>query len=239
MHREAPPTPMQEGMERKPDDADKASTRFADLLDGALRGRIGFLELVQSCEATCYDLSDAAREEAAEQPRATQEHVLRQRSEQLRGEAATWKLLWHLESPTLYPEEGTDGVILSPAPSEQEGQAFLREDDVAQRCLRTAKWLEALASRQLDRQRELRGSHVGAYSASSGTWQRTQRAIRDRIGHATLVRHVDPDAKSREQAGLHPEDQKVEEGLLEDTWRLIKAGRLQEARQLCRSAGQA
>lgn len=33
-------------------------------------------------------------------------------------------------------------------------------------------------------------------------------------------------------------NQKLEEGLLEDLWRLLRAGRLEEGRQLCRNAGQ-
>lgn len=61
-------------------------------------------------------------------------------------------------------------------------------------------------------------------------------------GHPTpsnLVSAIDPDAPTRENAHLHPQDLEDEELLMRAVWTLLKAGRLSDARQLCRDVGQA
>jgi nuclear pore complex protein Nup107 len=85
----------------------------------------------------------------------------------------------------------------------------------------------------------VRGSHVGSYLPSSGVWHRTQRYLKRNNNDSTIVKHVDFDASTREGAQLLPDDKKQDELLLEDIWTLLRAGRLEEASELCRSAGQA
>jgi len=50
---------------------------------------------------------------------------------------------------------------------------------------------------------------------------------------------LDFDTPTWEQARIHPEDQKQEHALLENVWVLLRAGRLKEACDICRSTGQA
>ncbi|CAN6451397.1 unnamed protein product [Victoria cruziana] len=112
------------------------------------------------------------------------------------------------------------------------------DDHTAQLCLRIVQWLETLASKALDLEKKIRGWHVGSYLHNSGLWHRTQKFLKKGISDSTIVQHLDFDAPTREDACLAPEDKKQEDSLLEDIWILLRAGRLEEACELCRSAGQ-
>ncbi|CAL5379504.1 unnamed protein product [Camellia sinensis] len=108
----------------------------------------------------------------------------------------------------------------------------------AQLGLWIVQWLEGLASKVLDLGNEVRGSHVGTYLPSSGVWRHTQRALKKGVSKPKTVHHLDFDAPTREHAEQLPDDKKQDESLLEDIWSLLRAGRLEEACDLCRSAGQ-
>ncbi|KAL0743683.1 hypothetical protein Bca4012_085196 [Brassica carinata] len=84
----------------------------------------------------------------------------------------------------------------------------------------------------------VRGSHVGTYLPNAGVWHHTQRYLKKTGSGVDTVRHLDFDAPTREHARLLPDDNKQDESLLEDVWILIRAGRIEEACDLCRSAGQ-
>ncbi|KAH1240585.1 Nuclear pore complex protein NUP107 [Glycine max] len=115
---------------------------------------------------------------------------------------------------------------------------FVVEDHTAQLCLRIVQWLEGLASKALDLEAKVRGSHVGSYLPSCGVWHHTQRYLKKGNLDMNVVHHLDFDAPTRENANLLPDDKKQDESLLEDVWILLRAGRLEEACGLCRSAGQ-
>ncbi|CAL5379508.1 unnamed protein product [Camellia sinensis] len=84
----------------------------------------------------------------------------------------------------------------------------------------------------------VRGSHVGTYLPSSGVWHHTQRVLKKGVSKPKTVHHLDFDAPTHEHAEQLPDDKKQDESLLEDVWALLRAGRLEEACDLCRSAGQ-
>ncbi|KAL6010563.1 hypothetical protein ACLOJK_000997 [Asimina triloba] len=126
----------------------------------------------------------------------------------------------------------------SPATSHLEACRFVISDLTAQLCLRIVQWLEGLASEALDLEKKVRGCHVGSYLPSSGVWRHTQRLLKKGKTDTATVQHLDFDAPTREAAELLPDDKKQDESLLEDIWVLLKAGRLEEACELCRSAGQ-
>jgi nuclear pore complex protein Nup107 len=219
------------------DSAEESYGRFAFMMNQALQDEMSWPEFMEQSESTCHDLSQMVREEAAEGHRPTEERLMRQTAVMLHSESGTWSLLWHLHGKGT-AEMYTDDALVYPATSQQEAVQFIVGDSFAQQCLRIVQWLERLASKDLDYQKKYKGWDVGSYSQNLGVWHHTQRAIRKRAGQATLVHSMDPDATTREQARLHPEDQKLEEDLLEDLWKLLRAGRLQEAQDLCRAAGQ-
>nr|CAD1816979.1 unnamed protein product [Ananas comosus var. bracteatus] len=128
---------------------------------------------------------------------------------------------------------------MSPTTSHQEACQFVTSDHTAQLCLRIVLWLEGLASEDLDSEKKVRGTHVGSYLPSSGVWHRTQRFLKKKNDDPAIVHHLDFDAPTREAAQLLSDDKKQDELLLEDIWTLLRAGRLEEACELCRSAGQA
>ncbi|KAL8138365.1 hypothetical protein V2J09_004366 [Rumex salicifolius] len=136
-------------------------------------------------------------------------------------------------------EEIPEDLNLLPTTSHLEACQFVSKDITAQSCLRIVQWLEGLASNALDLENKVRGSHVGTYIPSSGIWHNTQRHLRRGSRHHNTVSHLDFDAPTRENALPLPDDRKSDETLLEDIWTLLCAGRLDEARDLCRSAGQA
>ncbi|KAI8024890.1 Nuclear pore complex protein NUP107 [Camellia lanceoleosa] len=135
-------------------------------------------------------------------------------------------------------EELPEDLMLSPTTSHLEACQFVVADHTAQLGLRIVQWLEGLASKVLDLDNEVRGSHVGTYLPSSGVWRHTQRALKKGVSKPKTVHHLDFDAPTREHAEQLPDDKKQDESLLEDVWTLLRAGRLEEACDLCRSAGQ-
>eukprot|EP00271_Cylindrocystis_brebissonii_P014414 TRINITY_DN35764_c0_g1_i1.p1 TRINITY_DN35764_c0_g1~~TRINITY_DN35764_c0_g1_i1.p1 ORF type:complete len:1238 (+),score=329.38 TRINITY_DN35764_c0_g1_i1:57-3770(+) len=258
----------QEGGEtRYSDAAEEAYSAFAELLALTLKGKLSVADLARTYKATCTRLSEALREEGRRggERDAAVEHVLRHKASMLYGEAGTWALLWHLLGKAdASVEDGHAEIRLVPSPSLQDACEFVQQNALAQRCLRIVQWLEERASLELQAQLQNAGAYVGSYSKQSGNMQRTQKMIQDRWKqqqragkavvpanqllsssssqaggeYASALRHVDPDAPLREGCPLHEEDERKEGGLLADVWRLLQAGRLAEARQLCRSAGQ-
>ncbi|KAF3792303.1 Nuclear pore complex protein [Nymphaea thermarum] len=211
-------------------------TLFASLLESALQGLISFPDLILQFENTCRNMSETIRDEATGRHRIVEDKLMRQKSKLLNDEAATWSLLWYLFGKG--NEEIPESLILSPSTSHQEACLFVMDDHTAQLCLRIVQWLEGLASKALDLEKKIRGWHVGSYLHNSGLWQRTQRFLKKGVCDSTLVQHLDFDAPTREDAFLLSEDKKQEDSLLEDIWILLRAGRLEEACELCRSAGQ-
>lgn len=220
-----------------PDSAEQSYGRFATLTNAALQDELSLPEFMEQCEVTCHDLAQVVKEEASEGHRVTEERLMRQTAQMLHSESGTWSLLWYLfgkEAQEMY----SDDPVVYPATSTQEAVQFIMSEPFAQQCMRIVQWLETMASKDLDYQKKHKGWYAGSYMQKLGVWHQTQRAIRKHAGHGTIVQNVDPDAPTREHARLHPEDQKLEEDLLEDVWKLLRAGRLGEARELCRSAGQ-
>ncbi|CAL5379566.1 unnamed protein product [Camellia sinensis] len=140
-----------------------------------------------------------------------EDKLMRQKARLLLDEAASWSLLTSRRSDA---------------------------DHTAQLGLQIVQWLEGLASKVLDLDNEVRGSHVGTYLPSSGVWRHTQRALKKGVSKPKTVHHLDFDAPTREIAEQLPDDKKQDESLLEDVWTLLRAGRLEEACDLCWSAGQ-
>ncbi|OVA11455.1 Nuclear pore protein 84/107 [Macleaya cordata] len=146
-----------------------------------------------------------------------------------------------LDSAIQGNEELPQDLILSPTTSHLEACQFVMTDHTAQSCLRIVQWLEELASKALDLENKVRdkkGCHVGTYLPRSGVWHDTQRFLKKGLADPATIQHLDFDAPTREMAQLLPDDKRQDESLLEDVWTLLRAGRLEEACQLCRSAGQ-
>ncbi|KAL6654561.1 hypothetical protein ACP70R_008026 [Stipagrostis hirtigluma subsp. patula] len=212
-------------------------TMFASLLDSAIQGSMPFPDVILQFERTCRNASESIRSAAAGKLRVVEDKLMKQKAQLLLDEAASWSLLWYLYGKG--NEELPGELFVSPTTSHQEACRFVAADLTAQLCLRIVLWLEGLASEALDLEKKVRGSHVGSYLPSSGVWHRTQRYLKRKNNDSSIVKHVDFDAPTREGAQLHPDDKKQDELLLEDIWTLLRAGRLEEASELCRSAGQA
>ncbi|KAK4851211.1 hypothetical protein QYF36_013325 [Acer negundo] len=236
---------------------------FASLLDSALQGLIPIPDLILRFERLCRDVSESIRYDNNVRLRIVEDKLMRQKAQLLLDEAATWSLLCMLCAFTIMQsqysfctsvfflvwvfvtvllllagtEDPPDDINLSPSTSHIEACQFVVNDHTAQLCLRIVQWLEGLASKALDLERKVRGSHVGTYLPNSGVWHHTQRFLKKGASDTKIVHHLDFDAPTREHAQQLPDD-KQDESLLEDVWTLLRAGRLEEACDLCRSAGQ-
>ncbi|XP_062182499.1 nuclear pore complex protein NUP107 [Phragmites australis] len=220
-----------------PHEGETNFTMFASLLDSAIQGLIPFPDVILQFERTCRNASESIRSAATGKLRVVEDKLMQQKAQFLLDEAASWSLLWYLYGKG--NDELSGELFVSPTTSHQEACRFVATDLTAQLCLRIVLWLEGLASEALDLEKKVRGSHVGSYLPSSGVWHRTQRYLKRKNNDSTIVKHVDFDAPTREGAQLLPDDKKQDELLLEDIWTLLRAGRLEEASELCRSAGQA
>ncbi|XP_044486705.1 nuclear pore complex protein NUP107 [Mangifera indica] len=209
---------------------------FASLLDSALQGLMPIHDLILRFERSCRNVSESIRYGSNIRLRVVEDKLMRQKAQFLLDEAATWSLLWYLYGKGT--EELPEDHILSPSTSHIEACQFVVNDHTAQLCLRIVQWLEGLASKALDLESKVRGSHVGTYLPNSGIWHHTQRFLKKGASSSNTVHHLDFDAPTREHAHQLPDDKKLDESLLEDVWTLLRAGRLEEACHLCRSAGQ-
>ncbi|KAJ8560909.1 hypothetical protein K7X08_027099 [Anisodus acutangulus] len=216
------------------DSGDSTFTLFAALLDSALQGLISIPDLILHLENCCREVSESIRYASNEMHRVMEDKLMRQKALILLDEAASWSLLWHLYGNEELPED----LIMLPTTSHLEACQFVVKNHDAQLCLRIVQWLEGLASKALDLDRKVRGSHVGTYLPSSGIWHHTQRFLKKGASNPKTINHLDFDAPTREHAQQLPDDKKQDESLLEDVWTLLRAGRLEEACSLCRSAGQ-
>ncbi|XP_020254733.1 nuclear pore complex protein NUP107 isoform X2 [Asparagus officinalis] len=218
------------------DGGENTFTLFASLLDSALQGLMSFPDLLLQFKNTCRNVSEAIRQSSTGRHRVVEDKFMQQKARLLRDEAASWSLLWYLFGKG--NEELPEQLMLSPTTSHQEACQFVIKDHTAQLCLRVILWLEELASESLDLEKKLRGSHVGSYLPSFGVWHHTQRFLKRKNDDPDIVKHMDFDAPTREVARQLPDDKKQDELLMEDVWILLRAGRLEEACELCRSAGQ-
>ncbi|KAJ6701141.1 NUCLEAR PORE COMPLEX PROTEIN [Salix koriyanagi] len=209
---------------------------FASLFDSATQGLMPFRDLILRFEKSCRDVSESIRYGPNIQHRVVEDKLMRQRAQFLLDEAATWSLLWYLYGKVT--EEPPEELIVSPSTSHLEACQFIVNDHTAQLCLRILQWLEGLASKALDLESKVRGSHVGTYLPNSGIWHQTQRFLKKGASNTNTVHHLDFDAPTREHVHQLPDDRKQDESLLEDIWTLLRAGRLEKACDLCRSAGQ-
>ncbi|CAN1827470.1 Nuclear pore complex protein NUP107 [Linum perenne] len=209
---------------------------FASLLDSAIQGLMPIPDLILRFERTCRNVSEDIRSQSNIRHRVLEDKLMRQKVQLLLDEAATWSLLWHLYGKVT--EEPPEELIVSPPTSHVEACQFVVNDHTAQLCLRIVQWLEGLASKSLDLESKVQERRVGTYLPNSGIWHNTQRLLKKGASGKNTVHHLDFDAPTRENAHQLPDDQKQEESLLEDVWTLLRAGRLEEACDLCRSAGQ-
>ncbi|XP_038898414.1 nuclear pore complex protein NUP107 [Benincasa hispida] len=215
---------------------DSTYTFFASLMDSSIQGLMSIPDLILRFESSCRNVSESIRYGSNIQHRFIEDKLMRQKAQFLVDEAASWSLLWYLYGKAT--KETPKDLIVFPPTSHLEACQFVSEDHTAQLCLRIVEWLEGLASKALDLESKIRGSHVGTYLPSSGVWHNTQRSLKKGTSNTNAIHHLDFDAPTREHAHQLPDDRKQDESLLEDAWTLIKAGRMKEACDLCRSAGQ-
>ena len=73
-------------------------------------------------------------------------------------------------------------------------------------------------------------------------WPDTVTSAADQLRHGITNPHIeelDPDAPIRDARGIHPDDERREEFLMKGVWSLLRAGKMNQAQQLCFNQGEA
>ncbi|XP_076926320.1 nuclear pore complex protein NUP107-like [Bidens hawaiensis] len=186
------------------DIADATFSLFASLFDSALQGLMSIPDLILRLEGACRNVSESINNSCSERHRIVEDKLMRQKARVLLDEAASWSLLWYLYGKG--NEEVPEDWIVLPPTSHLEVCQFVAEDHTAQLCLRLLQWLEGLASKSLDLENKIRGSHVGTHLPTSGVWNHTQRFLKKGSISEKIVQHLDFDAPTREHAQPLPDD---------------------------------
>ncbi|KAL4422844.1 hypothetical protein ABPG75_009041 [Micractinium tetrahymenae] len=219
---------------------------FARVLGAVMHGEADAAEAVREYAAVCRMRAATLKELASSQlQRAARYMSLKEQAEELEGEAATWQLLWFLHGlPRRDFPGGSGGGFVDGAgfskTVRQRASDLLFADAELNRCARTVAWLEYLAGEALD------SEHQAPLASSDGVWADTRRrldaaaAARGFAGReaAALVTELDPDAPTRQHKALQADDATDEERLAARLFRLLRAGRMTEARHLCEAVGQ-
>jgi len=180
----------------------------------------------------------------------------------LEREAHSWSLMYHLlgdgatveresaerendmVNATPREEGGARGDFLPP-PLRSRVRCASRDetrDPVTFRLNRIIAWLEANAASAL-RRAELDGAAFdGKFLRDECAWRETADALDssakcDPDGNP-LSTSLDPDGPMRTNSALHPSNADAEARLCKRLWRLIRAGHVREARDLCSKVGQ-
>jgi len=223
---------------------------FAAVLGQSLRGELEPAEAIMAyadiCKARAGELRDLA---ASQLQRAPRYMALGEAAAELEAEAATWQLLWFLHGiPGRDFPAGRGGNFVSGAgfakTFHQLAADLMFQEEELNRAGRAVAWLEAMAASS-DPEPEQ------GFARKDGVWQETraklsagpaaavalQRSNRS-ASHHGLVTALDPDATTRENGRLDPDNTKDEERLMRMVWRLTRSGRLARASAACEYAGQ-
>ncbi|KZP13590.1 hypothetical protein FIBSPDRAFT_797582 [Athelia psychrophila] len=154
----------------------------------------------------------------------------------LRMEMATWGLLQALmparkTDPEPFPRPRALLASNPYTPTSTLAQSILTASPLLQELVVVREWLHETAP----------SPHHP--EATMGYWKFTQHGImqakRTGKGREGLVKHMDPDAVGREEGrGLAVDDASYEKGLAQALYSYLRAGRLEEAVELCRTAHQ-
>uniref|UniRef100_A0A061R3Y7 Nuclear pore complex protein n=1 Tax=Tetraselmis sp. GSL018 TaxID=582737 RepID=A0A061R3Y7_9CHLO len=208
-----------------------------------LLGDHSAMDVMEAMEWLCRDRAAELRAEAAlHLHRAVRHMRLRAEAEALEKEAATWCLLRHLyvEGPVAHGGPAVPGAGQATT-LRQRAAVLLQEDPELDVMARVVSWLEALAAHALDEEEAASGrvgSYAGRFASKEALWLETRNKIARRTGSSVLVTELDPDAPTRQWRKIDGENAKTEEQLMARCWRLIRAGRMDDAIKLCEECGE-
>ncbi|KNC55585.1 nuclear pore complex protein Nup107 [Thecamonas trahens ATCC 50062] len=151
-------------------------------------------------------------------------------------EAHTWRLIAPLYAERVASAGDPDHAAVSlPAGGGSDADtlaAYVGSSQALREARIVVAWLQSLFADQLK-----------PHTMEAAMWRATLSVLRTKPGALApqgLVKTLDPDAPLRDPdaSGLHPDDADLEERLLRHLWLLVKAGKLDEARNVCRKVGQ-
>ena len=167
---------------------------------------------------------------------------------QLYRECYTWRLLASLFRDRIVSEsleEEADLAMLPPVDSAKSEQVIVdrlfEREPSTRHCQIIVDWLE---KNMQDKLEDLLASENLQFQSNSMYWEHTVHDLsqirmrsKDPSLAVNLVTEIDPDAPIRQQRMLSSLDQQDEEQLLIYMFRFIRAGKLEEAQNLCSEQG--
>ncbi|TFK38561.1 nuclear pore protein 84/107 [Crucibulum laeve] len=192
-----------------------------DDLDALLDPQTGFAPRIrQICEEQLADYAET------QDPRIAPSDI-----ESLRLEANTWGLL-----QTIMPSSAQSAHALlaeNPyTPTTMLAQAIMSASPLLSELIVVREWLQDTAPAPIPPE------------ANTGYWKFTKHSVMQSIRTGNphrggLVTEMDPDALEREPGGaLAPDDASYERSLLQALYGYVRAGRLDDAMEVCRKANQ-
>ncbi|KIY95383.1 Nuclear pore complex protein [Monoraphidium neglectum] len=211
--------------------------RFAGIVQELMRDEVDVAEALLAFKEVSTSQVEQLRDRASSLLHRSAHYLhARQLAEDLESQGATWELLLHLYATGEQPA-GMGGPPLPGAGGRQTYRQAVRGavngDASLERVAHVVAWLESLAAQRLAARPPL------GFSAADGVWRETLL-----LSHAGGGGggggggELDPDAPSRGATALRGEDQRNEERLAAQLWQLMRAGKLQQAQDLCRRCGQ-
>ena len=200
----------------------------------------GVLMYAHVCATRAQTLKELAGAQLQETARY---HELVHDAAELESEASTWKLLWFMYGnddrsfPAGMGGDFVEGTGFGKKTFRQRCADLLYEDATLNKAARVVAWLEEKAVNDDPRPEQ-------GLARKDGVWQETKARLDAKAGESRLeesvafVKHIDPDAMTRECARIDVDNRHDEERLGRVMWRLVKSGRIAQAAKACEYAGQ-
>lgn len=160
-------------------------------------------------------------------------------------EKQTWRLVVSLYRDRLLSSEDrmeSDGHGNEDASYKSEKeivQNFMKNNDQIRQAQVVVDWLEINAADKLDASVESIDQHLSGVMWENSLYLLKKTSERGETPHAKYVFEMDPDAPTRQKRALMDLDLEDESKFLHAIHACVRAGRVQEAQELCVSHGQA
>jgi len=219
--------------------------RFEQTVRRMVTHEISVSDGIKAFREICCARAEALRDLASSQVEQTpQYHALMRDADDLECEGSTWNLLWYLfaiEDAAFPAGKGGDfvhGAGMYKTMRQHAADAVFQDPEL-NRAGRVVAWLEAEA-----REKDMEPEH--GIGRKDGLWRETKSVLdgtaTSRFGQQATglasVKHLDPDAMTREHGRINGDNAKDEERLSKVLWRLLRSGRLYQAAHVCDFAGQ-
>eukprot|EP00798_Chlamydomonas_sp_ICE-L_P004835 gene4835-34588_t len=199
------------------------------IMSQLLLDQIDAKSAVAAMESMCNRRAQALRDAMSlHMPRPARHMRLKALAAEMEAQARTWHLLWCLHCNEMAPA-GTGGPEVIDAGGRRTHRQMVADlittDPLLTRLGNVVSWLESIADDTLSQ------NPAPRFADTDGVWLETKYVL----GQAGTVTQLRPHRQSK---ALGRDSATGDERLMMRLWQLVRAGRVAEARTLCRQCGQ-